>query len=654
MAIDAMGMNKLEQEVETSPQGVTARSIVLGLALAILVIVWNTYIEYIAHTARMNITHFPIALFIPYTVLALGNAVLRRFEIPWALGSAELLTMLAMGLVGAAVPAYGLTSYFLGLIAIPYYLATPENQWATYFHQYLPDWLIPTNEGGAMQWLFEGMPSPDMPIPWGVWFIPLMGWMTFIGAIVVGSICLSVILRKQWSEHERLAYPILHPAGDLAEAEARVPLLKNKFLWFGASLPFLIICWNMISYFSPGFPRIALGRGWMPMGTFFPRIHVSFNFYTVGFAYFANVDVLFSIWFFYLFYCTQISFYRRIGINLNNKGDSGDATTSLQAGGAFLTLVIWGLWMSRSQIRDVFLKAFKPSHPVDDRDEMLSYRFCAFGLIFSLVFLICWLHAVGIAWMVSIVLTLGIFVSYLGMARVIAETGVVYYSMPMSGAGILPFLFGGPNAFDPSTQTALRLVGAINCQGKGMFMPPLVHVAKIGDLVPRNKRRLVLGVVLTLIVGIATAIVYSLYLGYTHGAYNFNDYPFTRYPPGAYNGLVTALKAEETWEVERYYFLLLGIAIYAAVSVMRYRFAWWPLTPIGMVVPPTHAVHSMFAIFVAWGIKTVILRIGGVELYRRLRPFFLGFLVGHALGVLLSFIVDQIWFPGRGHHTHSW
>ena len=48
------------------------------------------------------------------------------------------------------------------------------------------------------------------------------------------------------------------------------------------------------------------------------------------------------------------------------------------------------------------------------------------------------------------------------------------------------------------------------------------------------------------------------------------------------------------------------------------------------------------------------LKIGGVELYRRSRPFFLGLLVGHALGVLLSFFVDQIWFPGQGHHTHSW
>jgi len=644
----------LEPAEEGSPSAVTPRALVLGLFVALLAVVWNTHVEYIAHTARMNITHFPIALFIPYTVLALGNGVLRRLGVAWALTSAEVLTALAMGLMGAAIPAYGLTSYFLGMISIPYYRATPENQWGTHFHQYLPDWLIPTNDGGAMQWLFEGLPSRDMPIPWGVWGVPLVGWMTFIGAIVLGSMCLAVMLRKQWSEHERLAYPILHAAGDLAESEARVSLLKSKFLWFGAAIPFLILSWNMISYFSPGFPRMSLGPGWMPMGTHFPRIHVRFNFYTVGFAYFANVDVLFSIWAFYLIYCTQLTFFRRVGINLSNKGGSGDATTSLQAGGAFLALVIWGLWMARSHLRDVFLKAFRPSHSVDDSDEMLSYRTCAFGLILSVFFLVCWLHAVGIAWMVSAVLTLGIFVTYLGTARVIAETGVIYFSMPMTGNGILPFLFGGPNAFDPSTQTALRLVDSVRSQNKGMFMPPLVHVARIGDLIRSQKRRLIGGIVVTLVVGIATGIAYTLYLGYTHGAYNFRDLPFSRYPPNTYDGLVKAIKAEETWEPNRYYYLLLGGAIYAVVSVMRYRFSWWPLAPIGMVVPPTHAVHSMFSVFVAWGLKSIILRIGGVDLYRRLRPFFLGLLVGHALGVLASYIVDQIWFPGQGHHTHSW
>lgn len=645
----------LEEQPESVRQGVTVRSLILGLSLALLTIVWNTYVEYIAHTGRINITHFPISIFAPYAILALGNGVLRRFRVPWALSAPELLAMLAMGLVGAAIPAYGLTSYFLGLIAIPYYLATPENQWVAFFHQYLPTWLVPSNEGGAMQYLFEGLPSPDMPIPWAMWVGPLSGWMMFIGAIVLGSICIAVILRKQWSEYERLAYPILQPAVDLAETEARVPLFKNHLFWIGVGIPFFIFTFNMISYFSPGFPRISLSRGWMPMGSYFPHIHVSLNLYTMGFAYFANIEVLLSIWVFYLFYCTQISMYRRLGINLSSRGDTkSDATASLQAGGAFVMLVLWGLWMARHHIRDVFQKAFRPSSAIDDSEEMLSYRFCAFGLIFSLVFMVAWLHAVGIAWMVAIVLTLGFFMSYIGVARVIAETGVVYYSMSMSGPGMLPFLFGGPNGFDPSTKTALTVVNALSAQGKGIFMPPLVHVAKIGEMVQAHRKRLALGVVLTIVIGIAVAIVYTLYLGYTVGAYNFNDYPFTRYPPGAYDGLVKALKSEVTWETERYYFLLLGALTFAAVSFMRYRFAWWPLSPIGMVVPLTHAIHSIFTIFLAWGIKLIIMQIGGVSFYRRTRPLFLGLLVGYVMGVFVSFLVDQIWFPGQGHGTHSW
>jgi hypothetical protein len=328
-------------------------------------------------------------------------------------------------------------------------------------------------------------------------------------------------------------------------------------------------------------------------------------------------------------------------------------TTSLQAGGAFLALVIIGLWMARQHIRDVFAKAFHAHSRVDDSGEMMSYRACVFGLVLSSVFLVFWLHAVGIQFLVAIVLTVGIYLTYLGTARVIAETGVVYYSMPMSADGILPFLWG-PNAFNGSTLTALTLVDSVRSQGKAMFMPPLVHAARIGDLVGQNKGRLVAGIVLTLILGIGGAIVYSLFLGYTHGAFNFNDFPFTRYPPSAYDGLVKALKGEVTWEKERPFFLLLGAGIFALVSFLRYRIPWWPLAPIGMVVPPTHAVHSMFSIFVAWGLKTIILRLGGVDFYRRMRPFFLGLLVGHALGVLLSFFVDQIWFPEQGHGVHDW
>jgi hypothetical protein len=63
---------------------------------------------------------------------------------------------------------------------------------------------------------------------------------------------------------------------------------------------------------------------------------------------------------------------------------------------------------------------------------------------------------------------------------------------------------------------------------------------------------------------------------------------------------------------------------------------------------------QIFSLFLAWACKAIILRLGGVQLYRKSQPFFVGLLVGYALGVSLSSVVDMIWFNGQGHGIHSW
>jgi hypothetical protein len=55
------------------------------------------------------------------------------------------------------------------------------------------------------------------------------------------------------------------------------------------------------------------------------------------------------------------------------------------------------------------------------------------------------------------------------------------------------------------------------------------------------------------------------------------------------------------------------------------------------------------AIFVAWAAKSLIMRFGGIDLYRRATPFFIGLILGLFLGVGLSFLIDALCFPGRGH-----
>lgn len=59
-------------------------------------------------------------------------------------------------------------------------------------------------------------------------------------------------------------------------------------------------------------------------------------------------------------------------------------------------------------------------------------------------------------------------------------------------------------------------------------------------------------------------------------------------------------------------------------------------------------------VFIAWACKATLMRVGGVALYRRSKPLFLGLLAGYTAGVTVSFVVDMIWFNGQGHMVHWW
>jgi hypothetical protein len=275
------------------------------------------------------------------------------------------------------------------------------------------------------------------------------------------------------------------------------------------------------------------------------------------------------------------------------------------------------------------------------------------SLVVSLLFLALWLHTMGLEWKFAIPLTLGLFIAYIGLARVIAETGVVYMSMPINGAGIAG-LFFQPGDYTSAARTSLTVFSAVGGQSKAMFMVPLVHIARLGELIGRQKGRLLGTVILTLAVGIGSGIALTLYWSYSFGAYNFNDLPFATYPPRVYDALVNTIKEVPEYKPERYLFIGAGVALFSAMSFLRYQFSWWPLHPMGMIVPVGHAMHSTMSISIAWTVKTLILRIGGAALYKRSRPFFVGMLGGYALAVFVSYMVDQIWFPGHGHHMHSW
>jgi hypothetical protein len=65
------------------------------------------------------------------------------------------------------------------------------------------------------------------------------------------------------------------------------------------------------------------------------------------------------------------------------------------------------------------------------------------------------------------------------------------------------------------------------------------------------------------------------------------------------------------------------------------------------------ARRIVFPVFLSWSIKTIVLKIGGVSLYRRGQPFFIGLMVGYAIAVFLSTTLDHFYFWGQGHSVHD-
>ena len=61
----------------------------------------------------------------------------------------------------------------------------------------------------------------------------------------------------------------------------------------------------------------------------------------------------------------------------------------------------------------------------------------------------------------------------------------------------------------------------------------------------------------------------------------------------------------------------------------------------------------VFSIFVSWLAKWTIMRSGGIGLYQRAQPFFIGLILGYFTAIGLSFFTDMIWFPGQGHPLYG-
>ncbi len=76
-----------------------------------------------------------------------------------------------------------------------------------------------------------------------------------------------------------------------------------------------------------------------------------------------------------------------------------------------------------------------------------------------------------------------------------------------------------------------------------------------------------------------------------------------------------------------------GMLTVFALMAARVQWVWWPFHPIGYAMANTPTMnYAWVSMLVAWAAKVIIVRTGGMRLYRQALPFFLGLIAGDFLG----------------------
>jgi hypothetical protein len=588
----------------------------------------------------------PGALILLLLVVLAANPLVGLVRRRWMLCPAELAQIYVMMIIGSAVSTDGFVSYFLPQLTSPTYYATPENNWAVELLPHVPPWLIPSYHLKEVKDLYEGAPGG---VPWKLWLPPILRWVPMALSVHLAMITIMVILRKQWVERERLVFPMTQlPVAMIQDGEDESlvkPFFKNWVMWLGFAIPFVIQTNNgMVQHFE-WLPRINIGGYYLYFFEDTVKILVGMNFMMVGFTFLVRREVSLGLWVFAMLGFAQIAIFAALGIDehepmFSHFSSRAGVFNSHQAFGAFMVLALFSLWNARTHVMQVLRQALGRGPKLDDSDEILSYRGAVIVLAACVIFMGLWMWLTGLpAWIVPPFLFLA-FLLFLGITRIIAEGGVPYLFAPMIASD---FIVGGFGT------RALGATGIIALAFTYMWASDIINFVMVScanglkvveESVQRNRRMIFGSMVVALIVSFGSSVWVLLEVAYKHGGLNTSHY----FADQSYQHFDDALVRIQTsvgpqWDYWGY--TAIGGAIMGMLMLVRNHFLWWPIHPIGF--PISLVMNKMVvSVFIAWLIKSIILEYGGPRLFKQLRPFFLGLILGDFFPLGFNILLDAL------------
>jgi hypothetical protein len=577
----------------------------------------------------------PGVLFSGFVVLSLlVNAVLAGTGRNLALNRSELIVVYIMLLVVASLTTMGLCETLLPTITGMFYYASPENRWQELLLPHLPGAIL-VNDGLGNRDFYEGIGKAAYAVPYGIWLRPMLLWGVFLLGLYLAMVCAAVILRRQWMDRERLAYPLMQAAqAIIREEEEGRPVnafFRRRAMWAGAAIPIVFGLFTGLGRYIAGFPLIPTAWAFPIFGG--QTINMTLSFAVLGFSYLISPDIAAGIWGFALLAKVEKAVFVTQGVAKQQEvwAVAGSELMHYQGLGALLAFVGVGLWVGREHLREVIRKSLGLESRLSDDDEILSYRSAVLGLLFGLALMVGWLAYLGTPWWAGLLFVVVAMIIFIGLSRIVAEAGVPALISPMVAPDLM--IFGlGSNLLGARAIANFSLSYIFATDIRVFLMGMVANGLKLIEGMNRRSRRYVFwAIVVAVFCGLIGSLWTAMQLAYKDGGINSNGWFFISMPNYIYKTAVDTLKpAGVYWPGMG--FTVLGGAAMLLLTWMRQRFLWWPLHPIGFPIMTSWLVDWMwFSVFLAWLIKITILKYGGAALFSRSRTFFLGIILGRML-----------------------
>ncbi len=629
------------------------RAYIIAIFLAVLICALTPFNNVYRNATPLGGGYFPLAPFYLLFWLTVITALSRKlFKIKTLLSGTELLFTWGLMILVSGIAYTGFARTFFINLTAPYYFASVENRWQEVLHPFLLKNLFP-QDGKAIEMLYNGIDGgQDMGwlelasnVPWHTWALPFLSWGVFIFICYFLILCLIHMITRQAMENERMNFPLLIVPKMMQSALDQKKLSSffgNRFLLIGLGIPFCLHLLNGLNFYFPSFPQI---NTLILAGPYFPKqgiltgfIKLKLYFYPafIGFAFLASKQVSFSFWFFFILgaFFTGILSVTGYSFPASELGTTFGPTLSrpeeTQMIGAFIVFAIFLIWLARFHFIEMAKNALRfgqGNNNSTHTDDKLAFWGTGFGFITLMI----WFSFHGVSIFQSIVLITFFILFTMVATRVICQGGVTYFTLTVAPLDAVNTIFG----LKIFSSVALILAGISQ---KILFVdlresvaPSILHARRITRHTG-GQGKIAFAIFMAMILCLMVSAIAMILLCYRYGIRDLQLDWATRTTVSMYNNLFPLLQNTIEQGDSIRLFAAIGAVVMGILVICYHRFYWWPLHPIGYLMVYSSAMKILWlSFFIGWVFNTLCMRYGGVILYKKMRYFFVGLIMGDFL-----------------------